>query len=49
VLFDRAERFADSGSEFTGDLTQGVQDVFFSRGLRLFLVEDVSGAAVLCA
>ena len=45
----RGERFADSGSELHGDLTQGIQDIFFSRGLRLLHVEDVSGFAVLCA
>ena len=49
VLFDRGERFADPGSEFTGNLTQGIQDIFFSCGLRLLLIEDVSGAAVLGA
>src|SRR5205823_2360068 len=48
VLFDRGERFADSGSEFTGNLTQGIQDVFFSCCLRLLLIEDLSSAAVLC-
>src|ERR1039457_2112030 len=46
VLFDRGKRFADPGSEFTGNLAQGVQDVFLSCRLRLLLIEDVSGAAV---
>ena len=49
VLFDRGERFADSGSEFTGNLTQDIQDIFFSRCLHLLLIEDVSVAAVLGA
>src|ERR1019366_10319574 len=49
MLFDRGERFADAGSELTGNLTQGAQDVFLSRRLRLLLIEHVSGAAVLCA
>ena len=47
MLFDCRERFADSGSESTGDLTQGVQDVFFSRRLHLLLIKDLSGAAAL--
>src|SRR6266567_8659736 len=49
VLLNRGERFADSGSEFGGNLTQGIQNVFFSCGLRLLFIEDVSGAAVLGA
>ena len=49
VLFDRGERFADSGSEFAGNLAQGVQDIFFPGCLPLLFVEDVSGAAVLGA
>ncbi len=49
VLLDSGERFADPHSEFAGDLTQDVQDVFFSWGLRLLFVEDVSRAAVLGA
>ena len=49
MLLDRGKRFADPGSEFTGNLTQGIQDVFFSCRLHLLLIEDVSGAAVLCA
>ena len=32
-----------------GNLTQGIQDVFLSRRLHLLLIEDVAGAAVLCA
>ena len=35
VFFDRGERFADSGSEFTGNSTQRVQNVFLSGCLRL--------------
>ena len=49
VLLDGGERFADSGSEFAGDLTQGIQDVFFLGRLHLLFIEDVSGAAVLGA
>ena len=46
MLFDRGQRFADSGPEFAGDLAQRIQDVFFSCGLHLLLVQHVSGAAV---
>jgi len=49
VLFDRGERFADPGSEFAGNLAQRIQDVFLSCRLHLLLIEDVSGAAGLCA
>ena len=49
VLFDRGQRFADSLPEFTGNLTQHIQNVFFFRCLRLLLIQDVPGAAVLCA
>ncbi len=49
MLFDRGERFAYSSSKFTGNLTQGVQDVFFSCCLRLLLSENLSSAAVGCA
>src|SRR5215472_2432604 len=49
VLCDRGQRFTDSGSELGGNLTQDIQDVFFSRCLHLLLIEDVSGAAGLGA
>jgi hypothetical protein len=39
----RRERFADLGSDFSCDLTQGVEDVFFAGGLHLFLSQDLSG------
>ena len=43
------ERFTDSGSESAGDLTQGIQYVFFPGRLHLLLSEDLSAAAVRCA
>ena len=46
VLLDSRERFADSRSECGGNLTKCVQDIFLSRGLRLFLVKNGSGVAV---
>src|SRR5882724_1604518 len=49
MLFHRSQRFADSRPEFTGDLTEGIQDVFLSCRLRLLLGEDIPGAATLCA
>ena len=49
VLLDRGERFADSGSEFAGNLTQGIQDVFFNCGLHLLLIQYISGTTVLGA
>jgi hypothetical protein len=49
ALFDGGERFANAGSELTGDLAESTQNVFFSRCLRLLLVEDISGLAALCA
>jgi hypothetical protein len=47
VLFDRSQRFADPLPELARNLAQGIQDFFFSGCLRLFLIEDVSGAAIL--
>jgi hypothetical protein len=49
VLADRGERFADAGSESTRHLAQRIQNVFLSRGLHLFLIENVASAAVLRA
>src|SRR4051794_6644877 len=46
MLLHRGQRFADPGSEFTGNLTEGAQDVFLPGCLRLLFIEDVSGAAV---
>src|SRR5262249_1887707 len=47
VLFDPGERFAKPGSEFTSDAAQGIQDVIFSSRLRLLLIQDFTGTAVL--
>src|SRR5438477_5324913 len=49
MLFDCGERLTDSGPEFIDDLTQCIQNVLLLRGLYLFLIKDVSGAAVLRA
>src|SRR5713226_3903117 len=49
VRFDGGQRFADLLSELTGNLTEGIEYVFFLRCLRLFFSEDLPGAAVLCA
>src|SRR5208283_1519795 len=46
---DRGKRFTDAGPEFTGNLTEGIQYIFFSRSLYLFLSKNVSSAAVLGA
>ena len=47
MLLDRRQRFADASPEFLGDLAEGSQNIFFSRGLCLLLVEDVFAAAAL--
>ena len=49
MLLDCGKRLPHSGPESAGDLAQGIQDVFFSGGLHLLLIEDVAGAAVLGA
>ena len=41
MLFHGGQRFADSGSEFTRDLTKGIQNVFFSCRLRPYLIGSV--------
>src|SRR4029453_8075220 len=47
MLLHCRERFPQPSSEFTNDLTQGVQDVFSLRRLDLLLIENASGVAVL--
>src|SRR5580704_18072834 len=49
MALNRRERFTNTGSKSTCDLTQCVQNVFFSCGLHLLLVQNISAAAVLCA
>ena len=49
VLLEGRDRLADTRSEPGADLTQDSQHVFLPRGLRLLLVEDVSGVASLGA
>ena len=46
MLFHRAQRFADPGSEFARDLTERVQDIFSPRHLHLLLIDSVSSVAV---
>jgi hypothetical protein len=45
MLFEGGERFPDSRSEFTGNLSEGIQDVFFSYRLRLLLIENFAAFA----
>lgn len=47
MLSDGGDQLASARPEPGGNLTQGIQNVFFARGLRLLLKDDVSGAAVL--
>src|SRR5258708_12689006 len=42
MLCDRRQRFAHSRAEFTGNLTEGIQHVFFFRNLRLFATDTLS-------
>ena len=49
MLFHRGQRFAHPGSEFTGDLTERVQDIFSPRRPDLLLIQNISGVAVLGA
>src|SRR3954469_19598086 len=48
VLFDGGERFTNFGSELDRDLTQSIQYIF-DLCLRLLLIEDLAGTAVLCS
>lgn len=47
MFLDRGKRFADAGPESPGNLAESIQHVFFSCGLHLLLVKDVSSAARL--
>src|SRR5215831_3031553 len=49
VLLDRGQRFADLGPEFSRNLAQNIQDVFFLISLYLLFVENRSAAAALGA
>ena len=47
VFLDGDERFTQPFADLGGHLTQGAEDIFLARHLRLLVGEDVAGGAVL--
>ena len=45
VLLDSGQRFAKPGPEFTGYVTEGIQDILPTSGLRLLVIEHIAGTA----
>jgi hypothetical protein len=47
VLLNSDERLTELGSEFTGNLAEDIQNIFFSCGFHLLLGQHLAGTAVL--